>query len=89
MQIENSANQVSMQGPLNGMYIVITGKFEQPREHIADRLRQLGAEIQSAVTKKTNICVVGSDAGSKAKKADQLGITRWDADKLRDFIQEK
>jgi DNA ligase (NAD+) len=44
----------------------------------------LGAKVAGSVSKKTDIVVVGADAGSKAKKAAELGVaTMTEAEFLR------
>ncbi len=39
------------------------------------RAEQLGAKVAGSVSKKTDYVIVGADAGSKAKKAADLGVT--------------
>jgi DNA ligase (NAD+) len=61
--------------PFAGKVVVFTGTLEQSSrdeaEAIADRL---GAKVTKSVSKKTDFVVVGADAGSKAKKAAELGV---------------
>jgi DNA ligase (NAD+) len=62
-------------GLLKGESIVFTGKLERyTRPEAEQRAKSLGAQIQSAVTKKTTLLVYGADAGSKLAKAEQLGV---------------
>ena len=55
--------------------VVLTGSLSQlTREDAADRIREQGGEIGSSVTTKTTLVVAGEKAGSKLKKAEQLGV---------------
>jgi len=57
----------------NEKHIVITGTFDSfKRSEIISKLENLGATIQTAISKKTNILVCGNDPGSKLNKATQL-----------------
>lgn len=62
--------------PFAGKVLVFTGTLQHSSrdeaEAIADRL---GAKVTKSVSKKTDFVVVGADAGSKAKKAAELGVT--------------
>jgi DNA ligase (NAD+) len=61
--------------PFAGKVVVFTGTLEQSSrdeaEAVADRL---GAKVTKSVSKKTDFVIVGADAGSKAKKAAELGL---------------
>ena len=61
--------------PVAGKTIVFTGTLEtmtrDEAEHLAERL---GAKVTKSVSKRTDFVVVGADAGSKAKKAAELGV---------------
>jgi DNA ligase (NAD+) len=47
------------------------------RDAAKEILEQMGATVTGSVSAKTDIVLVGADAGSKLAKAEQLGITIW------------
>ncbi len=64
---------------LAGQTWVVTGTLAaMTREQATQALVDLGAKVAGSVSKKTSGVVVGSDAGSKLKKAQELGITVLD-----------
>jgi DNA ligase (NAD+) len=74
--------------PLADKTIVLTGSLEHfSREALADRLRGLGAKVTASVSKKTDLVIVGADAGSKLEKARALGIETWDEGKLLEELK--
>ena len=46
----------------------------------------LGAKVSGSVSKKTDYVIVGADAGSKAKKARELGVTVLSEDEWQAMI---
>ncbi len=61
--------------PLKGKTFVLTGTLTQMSRHDAKAaLQALGAKVSGSVSKKTDYVVVGENPGSKATKAEQLGI---------------
>jgi DNA ligase (NAD+) len=67
------------EGPLSGKTIVITGGLESmSRDESIAAAERAGARVASGVSKKTDFVVVGENPGSKAAKAQQLGVETID-----------
>ncbi len=63
---------------------VITGSFaEYPREELKRVIESKGGEVIDAVSKKTDIVIVGENPGSKYDKAKEYNIMIWTEEKLK------
>jgi len=59
----------------------------EPRDEARDAARAAGATVTDSVSKKTTLLVVGADAGSKLKKAQDLGVRIVDEDEFRKLLR--
>jgi len=81
VKVEDFVAPTTKKSAITGNTIVFTGKLTvMGRDEAKARAEALGATVASSVSKKTDLVVVGEDAGSKAKKAEQLGIEMIDED---------
>lgn len=64
---------------LKGMTLVVTGSLESfTRDSVNEAIIERGGKVSSSVSKKTDYVVVGSEPGSKASKAAELGVPTLD-----------
>ena len=79
----------SGEGPLASTTWVVTGKLESmSRGDAEQRLRALGAKTASSVSAKTSTVLAGPGAGSKRKKAEELGISIVDETEWLAMLEE-
>jgi DNA ligase (NAD+) len=80
---------VSSDAKLAGKTFVLTGTLQAlTREAAEEAIVQLGGKVSGSVSKKTHYVVAGTDAGSKLKKAQQLGITVLDEAALLKLLKK-
>lgn len=71
----------------NGKTIVLTGKMNLfSRDQATEIIERCGGKVASSVSAKTDFVVVGEDAGSKLKKANELGVKVIDEEAFKVMI---
>ena len=79
-----TVNTPASDSSVAGKTIVFTGTLEtMTRAEAKSRAESLGAKVAGSVSQKTNFVVAGTEAGSKAKKAEALGVPILNEDEWR------
>ncbi len=87
LTIEDAVQADAADSPIAGKTVVFTGTLETlTRPEAKARAESLGAKVTDSVSKKTDIVVVGADAGSKARKAAELGVRTMTEQEWRDLV---
>ena len=75
--------------PLEGKTIVVTGTLARfSRDEIKEFVRNHGGKASGSVSKKTDFVVAGEKAGSKLRKAEELGVRILTEEDLLDMVGE-
>ncbi|WP_299889952.1 NAD-dependent DNA ligase LigA [uncultured Ruegeria sp.] len=89
LQVQEAKRPDSSGSPVAGKTVVFTGTLEKmTRAEAKARAEALGAKVSGSVSKKTDLLVAGPGAGSKAKKAAELGIETLDEDGWLQLIED-
>jgi DNA ligase (NAD+) len=74
-------------GPLAGQVVCLTGELSaMPRERAWEEIEARGGTVAKSVTKKTTLVVAGPGAGSKRKKAEELGVRIVDEEEFLSLL---
>jgi DNA ligase (NAD+) len=73
-------------GPLAGKRMVITGTLSRPRGEFVERLEAAGGTFTSSVSKNTDYVLAGEEAGSKLKRARELGVPVIDEARFEELV---
>lgn len=88
LNIQDATRRQIKDSPVAGKTVVFTGSLERmTRAEAKARAEALGARVSGSVSAKTDLVVAGPGAGSKAKKAADLGIETVDEDGWFDLIE--
>lgn len=75
-------------GALAGKTIVFTGTLTMDRNKASRLAEDAGAKVTGSVSRKTDYVVVGTDAGSKATKAAELGVKILDEEAFLKLLDQ-
>ena len=85
----NYIDTANYDSPIAGKTVVFTGTLEKmARAEAKAQAQSLGAKVAGSVSKNTDYVVMGADAGSKATKAKELGVTILSEDEYLELIKQ-
>ncbi|MGY8815197.1 MAG: NAD-dependent DNA ligase LigA [Gammaproteobacteria bacterium] len=81
--------EITDSSKLSGKIFVLTGTLtSMSREQARDKLTAIGAKVTNSVSKKTDYVVVGESPGSKAEKAEKIGVKIISEQSLQELLSE-
>lgn len=86
--VEDFVDNTNYNSPLSGKTVVFTGTLERmTRAEAKAKAQSLGAKVAGSVSAHTDYVIEGADAGSKAKKARELGVRILSEDEFLELIK--
>lgn len=87
VNMESNAEPLGTQ--LAGLTFVLTGELSSfTRKEAGDRIQALGGKVSGSVSKKTDYVIAGEAAGSKLRRAQELGVTVLDEEAFLTLLKE-
>lgn len=87
VNMESNAEPLGTQ--LAGLTFVLTGELSSfTRKEAGDRIQALGGKVSGSVSKKTDYVIAGEAAGSKLRRAQELGVTVLDEGAFLTLLKE-
>jgi DNA ligase (NAD+) len=88
LTVEDFVSAVKADSPVAGKTVVFTGTLvTMSRDEAKAQAQALGAKVAGSVSAKTDYVVAGAEAGSKLKKAQELGLTVLTEEEWKSLIQ--
>ncbi len=88
LDVEDFVSTVSADSPIAGKTVVFTGTLVSvSRDEAKAKAQSLGAKVAGSVSAKTDYVVAGAEAGSKLKKAQELGVTILTEEEWQELIK--
>ena len=87
LTVEDVVAPIVAESPVVGKTVVFTGSLARmTRAEAKVRAEAIGARVSGSISARTDILVAGADAGSKLKKATELGVRTLTEDEWLDLI---
>ncbi|MEG0370941.1 MAG: helix-hairpin-helix domain-containing protein, partial [Clostridium sp.] len=86
---ENKLDESLVKGIFDGKVFVLTGTLTKfTRNQASEIIESKGGKISSSISKKTSYLVAGDEAGSKLKKANEIGVIVLSEEEFEEMINE-
>jgi DNA ligase (NAD+) len=82
--------KVDENSPFFGKTVVLTGTLSKyGRKEATELLENMGAKVSGSVSKKTDLVIYGTEAGSKLDKAHEFGVQTMDEEEFISLLGNK